>query len=317
MSVAADGRRALAREPDARRGLPRPRAHRRRGRRPDGAAGGRGIALAARGPLSRSTRCAAPRAGRRARIVTFSASRCSSSAWANLREVPSSSRSWASVIEPPCSAAIAITRRAHVRQHVGVVVQRPRDPTARPASRSAARSAASSSESSGGSSPASRSRCSSASAEADSGSGCGAAAGGGSDRRVGGRRGSGSAGSPRDRRSRRVSRSRDGPCLRGAGIEHARRRRSCPAARSGARRAGRRAAATSGCSSRICQKRPPSQASRAGASRVPWWICTRVAVLGVARRRTPARRRAGTPVAGPRPPTRPRRRGRPRRPRRR
>ena len=35
------------------------------------------------------------------------------------------------------------------------------------------------------------------------------------------------------------------------------------------------ATGTSGCSRRTCQKRPPSSASRAGVSRVPWWTCTR------------------------------------------
>ena len=95
---------ALERQPDADRGLPRPRALQRRGRRSDCAAGGGGSALALQ--ALRRTTCSSPR-----RIVTFDASRCSSSAWANLREVPSSSRSWASVTAPPCSAASAITRR--------------------------------------------------------------------------------------------------------------------------------------------------------------------------------------------------------------
>ena len=85
---------------DVRRGLPRPRAHQRGDADPTAppAAGG---SLCPRGALSRSARCGATTCWSPRRIVTFSASRCSSSAWANLREVPSSSRSWASVIAPP------------------------------------------------------------------------------------------------------------------------------------------------------------------------------------------------------------------------
>ena len=78
------------------------------------------------------------------------------------------------------------------------------------------------------------------------------------------------------------SSSRDGPCLRGCASSTT----PPPSVSGGAIwriTSGRPATAISGCSSRSCQKSPPSQASRAGVSRVPWWTWTRAPCSGSSR----------------------------------
>ena len=70
---------------------------------------------------------------------------------ANLREVPSASRTWASVTEPPGPPASSTIRRSASASASGWKCSVGETRTARPAARSAARSAPSSSESSGGS----------------------------------------------------------------------------------------------------------------------------------------------------------------------
>ncbi len=124
----------------------------------------------------------------------------------------------------------------------------------------------------------------------------------------------GSGASPRASRSSRTSTSRLGPWRRGRGSST----RPPPSVSGGAtwRTTIRSpAAGTIGCSSRTCQKRPPSHARRAAASRVPWWIWHALAVLGLGGRRTRARRPRGTSAARRRRSRPARRRARSRRPR--
>ena len=272
------------------------REHARRRRRgPDRAAGAGGRAGAAGRSASRRRTCSSPR-----RIVTRSESRCSSSAWANLRDVPSSSRSWASVNAPPLPVArAAIARVADLGERVRVVVQRLRDPDRAAGGRAARRGRLrSSSESSGGSRPHLAAALERQRAGVRAGPELGPLA---ARRRRGPRRRHALGASPRASRSSRASSSRLGPCLRACGSSTT----PPPSVSGGAiwRTTSRSpAAGISGCSSRICQKRPPSQASRAGLSRVPWWTWTRSPCSGSsiagAQLRVEQVRRASSSVAG-------------------
>ena len=303
-------------QPDVRSRTTSSASTRRRGRRPDGAAGGRGSALVReRSAVSalRRTTCSSPR-----RIVTLLGVEVLEQRLGELARGPELVAQLGQRDRAPVLGGDRDHAPADVRQHIGVVMQRPETRTARPASRSAGQV--------GGVELGvqrrleARPRAGAARARAPrptSGSRLGPGPARASARTARfGRCGRAppaprATGAPGGRAGRATGRA----C--GGGGRARRRRRACPAARSGARPGGRRRAATSGCSSRTCQKRPPSQASRAGASRVPWWIWTRSPCSGssaaelelgveqIARSQVRRRRR------------RPRRRGRPRRPPRR
>ena len=149
------------------------------------------------------------------RSVSRSASKCSSSAWAYLREVPSSSRKRARLTSPSASSSATSRSRTAASASAWTCIAGP-SRTARPAARSAASSsAASRSASSGGSAPAARSSSSTASA-----AGVSAAGSGGGRRRRRGRRGR-RAPARRARAARAArARSRAGPWRRGRGVEH-------------------------------------------------------------------------------------------------
>ena len=310
--LAAGGGRALRRFADADRGLPGARA-RRSPRRSGSDRPGRGRRSALARARRRST-CSSPR-----RIVTSLGVEVLEQRLGELARgaqlvAQLSQRDDAAVPLARSPPAAPGCRPARRRGSAGswTPARRGLRPAARPDR------AASSSESSGGSTPASRSRCSSASAELDRGS-WGLASlgvpGAGRARPVGSElRPDGSGASPRARRSSRTSTSRLGPCRRGCASST----RPPPSVSGGAiwRTTSRSpAAGTIGCSRRTCQKRPPSQASRAGASRVPWWIWTRSPCSGSASGRTRARRRPGSWPAGSRRPRRARPRARSRPPR--
>ena len=200
------------------------------------------------------------------RSVTCSASRCSRYACAYLREVPSSSRS-----ARQRDRAVALDHRDEPRPDGGerlrMDVHRRAEPHGTAVSaQGVERRSASSSASSGGSAPAARSSLLDRQRR-----GVESAAGGvGRGLRLRGRRRARRA--PRRARARasRASRSRDGPCRRGAASSTtpppsvsggASERITSRSPRSG----------TIGCSSRSWKNRPPSSTSRAADSRVPWW----------------------------------------------
>ena len=194
--------------------------------------------------LARGPNGAAPASTRASprRSVSRSASKCSSSAWAYLREVPSSSRKRARLTSPSASSS-GDEAVAHGRQRLRVDVHGRAEAhdAAGVAQRGELASLASRSASSGGSAPAARSSSSTASADGESGSGSGAR----SRRRRRGRR-LGLAALQPGEAGEQVAPGRGGA----AGVEH-----HAAAERVGRRQRaddqrGRRPPGTSGCSSR-------------------------------------------------------------------
>ena len=219
------------------------------------------------------------------RSVTRAASKCSSSAWAYLREVPSSSRRRGE--RDRAVALDAARRRARARAASAsgwMCMSRPRR-TARPCSRSAASSAARRARRRA----AARGRRRAAAASSASAAG----ASGDGPRRGGRRRARApalglrlAALEPREP-GEQVARSGRGGAAPGSSTTPP------PSVSGGAsERMHHRSPArgTSGCSRRSWKKRPPSSASRAGASRVPWWTATARAAVRPRVRRDPGER---------------------------